>query len=73
MEETEELRCRVLICNTCKSAERLAWFAGLPEYDEELLARLEPHKTDGTPHRGSLMTISKKRWDDPAFRAQISH
>lgn len=65
-------RLRLLICHDCGSIEPLPAYDGPVEYDDTLNFRLAGHRTEsGTPHRGSLGTVSEASWEDTEKRAQI--
>lgn len=62
----EDERIRLLICYVCNTIEPLPWFDGPVEHDDTLHARLAGHRTaEGHPHRGNMLTVSEKSWDDP--------
>jgi hypothetical protein len=63
---------RLLLCNVCNSIEELEDFSGPPEYDTLLINLLYPHKfPSGDEHKGHLLRIEKKSWDNKTARREI--
>jgi hypothetical protein len=67
----EELRIRLLVCRDCQTIEPLPWYEGPVERDAVLIYSIAPHRTDGNPHAGSLVTVAQASWEDPARRAEL--
>lgn len=63
---------RILMCLDCESLEEVPDYEGDPKYDTLLEYVIAPHAyADGTRHRGQLMKVDKRHWEDAAVRAEI--
>jgi hypothetical protein len=70
---------RLLACYDCLTLEKLPPYEGREDangvyldYDPVLEHLLEPHRTNGEPHRGMLLRVPAEVWDDMKARQNIS-
>jgi hypothetical protein len=63
---------RLLVCNSCRTIDPLPDYDGPAEDDRTLTFATESHRdASGEPHRGHLVNVKDKDWENPRIRHDI--
>lgn len=70
MSDAEQIR--LLLCLECKSLEPVPDYKGDPHNDWDLKYVIEKHSyASGDKHKGNLIAVPKKYWDNPEYQESI--